>query len=60
MQTPMTPCHLIPMGHEWNASTNDVIVTWFALFANLVTSCQACTLHMCMHGACALIKDGVP
>ena len=32
------------------------MVMWFALFANLVVSHLACTLHASMHGAHALIK----
>ena len=23
-------CHLIPMWHEWNANTGDIMVMWFA------------------------------
>ena len=48
------------MWHEWNVNANDTMMTLFNLFTNLVTSCLACALHMCMHGACALIKDGAP
>ena len=58
MQTPMTSYHLIPMWHEWNMNADDVMVTWFTLFANLEMSCLACTLHTSMHGACALCKNG--
>ena len=59
MQTPMTPCHLIAMWHEWIANAGDVMVTWFASYANLVTSCWACMSHVHVHGACAIIKNGV-
>ena len=58
MQTPMTSCHLISMWHEWNANTGDIMVTWFASYASLVTSCWACTLCACKYGACAIIKMG--
>ena len=27
-------CHLIPMWHEWNANTDDIMITWFTLYAN--------------------------
>ena len=30
----MMSCHLIPMWHEWNANTNDIMMTWFALYLN--------------------------
>ena len=33
----MTYYHLIPMWHEWNANANDVMMTWFVLYANLVS-----------------------
>ena len=58
MQTPMLSCHLIPMWHKWNGNTNDLMMMWFALFANVVTSHLACTSRTCMHGACALNKCG--
>ena len=48
------------MWHEWNVNTNDVMMTWFALFANLVTSCLACVSCTCMHSTHALVKYGVP
>ena len=35
------------------------MVMWFASYANLVTSCWACTSHARAHGACAIIKMGV-
>ena len=46
------------MWHEWNANTGDVMVTWFASYANLVMSCWACALHARVHGAHAIIKMG--
>ena len=46
------------MWHEWNVNTGDVMVMWFASYANLVTSCWACASHVCEHGACAIIKMG--
>ena len=60
MQTPMMSCHLIPMWHEWNAITNDIMITWFTLYANLVTSHLACMTCMHLHGTCALYKYGAP
>ena len=56
---PMTTCHLIPMWHEWNANADDVMMTWFALYVNLVTSCQACMTCMHVHGAHSLIHSGM-
>ena len=44
------------MWHEWNENANDVMMRWFTLFANLVTSQLACTMHAFMHGACASNK----
>ena len=58
MQTPVTSCHLLSTWHEWNANTGDVIMTWFASYANLVTSCWACAYHACMHGTHAIIRMG--
>ena len=58
MQTPMTSCHLIPMWHKWNANIDGIMMTWFTLFTNLVTSCLACAMSACMHGTCALNKYG--
>ena len=54
----MTSCHLIPTWHEWNASADDIMMTWFTLFVNLVTSCLACVMHACMYGIHALNKHG--
>ena len=53
-------CHLIPTWHEWNANADDVMMTWFTLFVNLVISCQACTSCAYVHSACALNKNSVP
>ena len=47
MQTPMMSCLLIPVWHEWNTNANDIMMTCFALYMNIVTSCLACA--MCMH-----------
>ena len=47
------------MWHEWNVNANDVMMTWFASYAILVTSDWACTLHMHVHGMQALNKYGV-
>ena len=44
-ETPMMSCHLIPTWHEWNMNADDIMMTWLALYANLVTSCLAC-MHM--------------
>ena len=44
------------MWHEWNANANDIMMMWFALYVNLVMSCQACMMCMCMHGAHALCR----
>ena len=57
MQTPMMPCHLIPMWHEWNMNANDIMMTWLASYVSDITSglCIAC-----MHeGACALCINSV-
>ena len=58
MQTPMTSCHLIPTCHKWNAKTTDIMMMWFTLFVNPVTSCLACAVCTCVHGACAPNKYG--
>ena len=58
-QAPMMSCHLILMWHECNANADDIMMTLFTLFATLVMSCLACMLHTHMHGACALIKNGM-
>ena len=58
LQTPMTSCHLIPMWHEWNMNTGDIMMMGFAPYANLVMSHWACTLCACRHGTCAIIKNG--
>ena len=34
------------------------MMTWSTLYAN--PSCQACTTHACMHGACTLSDFGTP
>ena len=49
---------LIPTWHEWNMNANDVMMMWFTLFANLVTSSQACQSCTHMHGAHALYIYG--
>ena len=59
MQAQMMSCHLILTWHKWNANANDIMMTWFALYANLVTSHLACALHAYMHVTCALNKYGV-
>ena len=46
------------MWHEWNVNADDMMLMWFALYANLVTSCLACTTCVPVHGTCALIKYG--
>ena len=58
MQTPMTSCHIIPTWYEWNANAGDVMVMWFASYANLVMSQWARVSHVHMHGAHAIIKMG--
>ena len=60
MQTPMTSCHLIPTWHEWNVNAGDVMVMWFTSYVSLVMSCWACASCTCMHGTCAISKNGVP
>ena len=60
MQTLIMSFHLIPRWHEWNMNANDIMMTWFALFVNLVMSHLTCVLHVCMHGTCTLNKYGVP
>ena len=44
--------------HEWNANSNDVMMTGFASFVNLGMSCLAYAMHTDMHGACALHRYG--
>ena len=44
------------MWHEWNANADDIMMMWFTLYANLVTSHLPCVAHMHMHGTCALCK----
>ena len=48
------------MWHEWNMNADDVMMTWFTSFTNLVTSHLACVLHVHMHGACVLITYDMP
>ena len=55
----MMSCHLIPTWDEWNVNADDIMMMWFTLLANLVRSCLACALCMCMHGTHALNKNGV-
>ena len=59
MQTPMTSFHLIPTWHEWNMNVDDVMMMWFVLFDNLVTSHLAYMPHACMHGTSSLNKYGM-
>ena len=40
-------------------NANDSMMTWCALYANLVTSHLACTMNTHMHGACALCRNSV-
>ena len=60
MRTLMTSSHLISMWHEWNTNAGDVMLMWFAAYVNLVTSGWACTSHVLVHGAHAIIKMGAP
>ena len=30
----MMSCHVIPTLHQWNANSNDAMLTWFTLYAN--------------------------
>ena len=41
-----------------NVNADDVMMTWFALFVNLVMSHLACVSHAHMHGTYALYKYG--
>ena len=50
----MTSCQIIPTWHEWNVNADDVMMMWFALYANLVMSHWACAMCMHMHGTHAL------
>ena len=52
----MMSYHLIHSWHEWNVNTDDIMMMWFTLYANLVMSCLACAMHVCMHGAHALCR----
>ena len=45
------------MCHEWNANANDVMMTWFTLYVNLVMSCLVCATYMHVHGAHALCRN---
>ena len=56
MITPMTSCHLIPTWQKWNANADDVMMTWFTLFVNLVLSYLAYASCAHVHGVCALNK----
>ena len=56
MQTPMTSFHLIPTWHKWYVNTNDIMMTWFTLYVNMVKSHQACTTCIHVHGTGALCK----
>ena len=47
------------MWHQWNANAGDIMMTWFASYANLLTSYWACASHVHVHGACAINKMGV-
>ena len=58
MRTPMMPCHLISMWHEWNANAGDVMVMWIASYANLVTSHWACASRTRLHGTHSIIQMG--
>ena len=58
MQAPMTSCQLISTWHKWNVNAGDVMVTWLASYANLVTSHWACASCACMHGTHAIIQMG--
>ena len=49
----MMSCHLTPTWHEWNANADDIMMTWFALYAKVV-SCLACMMHGHAHDTCAL------
>ena len=60
MQTPMMSCPFIPMWHEWNMNAGDIMVTWYASYANLVMSHWAFVPHTCVHGTCGLSKHGTP
>ena len=55
----MTSCYLLLLWHEWNVNAGDVMVTWFASYANLVMSRWACASRAHMHGTCAIIKMGM-
>ena len=55
----MASCHLIPTWHEWRTNADDVMMMWFALYANLVTSHLACATSMHMNGTHALCKTSV-
>ena len=46
------------MWYEWNANADDVMMMWFTLFVNLVTSHLACVMCAHMHDTCALNKYG--
>ena len=53
----MMSFRLIPMWHKWNVNSDDIMMTWFALYANLVMSHLACVTHVLMHGAYVLCKN---
>ena len=49
----MMSCHLISTWQKSNVNADDVMMSWFTLYVNLVTSHLTC---MIMHGACAQYK----
>ena len=53
----MTSCHLILTWHEWNVNADDVMMMWFTLYANLVTSHLAYAMCMHMHGTHTLYRN---
>ena len=55
----MMSCHLIPTWHEWNVKADDVMMMWFASYANQVMSQQAYTTCMCMYGTHALCRNSM-
>ena len=58
MQTSLT-CHLLPTWHEWNTNANDIMMTWFGIYANLVMLCLACKTCAHVNGTCALCRNSM-
>ena len=50
MQTPMTSCHISQTWQELTVNPNDIMLIWFMLYVNLMTSHWVCTTCACADG----------